>query len=153
MPLDQYVYFALSSERTTAREMTALLGVQPDETKVRGSRIVEPAIPACHQWKIVCREPGLRVDEQIALVLDRLRPHTDRIAGLAKRMSDEPGAGSAARLQIVRYYTAADDPGENSQVGAEEKPNLFGWHLDQQVLDFLAATGATLDVDEYDLTG
>ncbi|MEV7567922.1 DUF4279 domain-containing protein [Streptomyces tanashiensis] len=92
---------------------TALLGVQPDETKVRGSRVVEPAIPACHQWRIVCREPGLRVDEQIALVLDRLRPHTDRIAGLAGRMGEEPGAGRAAKPQIVRYYTAADDPGEN----------------------------------------
>lgn len=37
MPLDQYVYFALSSEHTTALEMTRLLGIQPDETRVGAS--------------------------------------------------------------------------------------------------------------------
>lgn len=153
MPLDQYVYFALSSERTTAQEMTGLLGIQPDETKVRGSRIVQPAIPVCHRWKVVCREPGLRVDEQIAHVLDRLRPHTDRIASLARRLGEEPGAGRAATLQVVRYFRKADEPSKDSQLRAEEEPNLFGWHLDQEVLDFLAATGALLDIDEYDLTG
>lgn len=26
-----------------------------------------------------------------------------------------------------------------------------GWHLDRRVLDFLSATGAVLDVDEYDM--
>ena len=31
-------------------------------------------------------------------------------------------------------------------------PNLFGWHLDRAALDFLQATGAVLDVDEYDMT-
>ncbi|MFI1973709.1 DUF4279 domain-containing protein [Streptomyces wedmorensis] len=154
MPLDQYVYFALSSARTTAQEMTAALGVQPDETKVRGSRIAQPAIPGCHAWKIVCREPGLRVDEQIGLLLDRLRPHTDRIASLARRLEDEePGSGRAATLQVVRYFRGADEPSQGGPMPADATPNLFGWHLGQEVLDFLAATGAALDVDEYDLTG
>ncbi|MGW2207057.1 DUF4279 domain-containing protein [Streptomyces sp. NPDC001774] len=153
MPLDQYVYFALSSEHTSAQEMTALLGIQPDETKVRGSRIVQPAIPVCHRWMLVCRAPGLRVDEEIAHVLDRLRPHTDRIADLARRLDEEPGAGTAAKLQVVRYFREADEPSKDSHLRTEEKPNLFGWSLDQEVLDFLAATGAFLDIDEYDLTG
>ncbi|GGY88774.1 DUF4279 domain-containing protein [Streptomyces avidinii] len=108
MPLDQYVYFALSSERTSAQEMTALLGIEPDETTVRGSRRTEPAIPVCHSWKVVCREPGLRVDDQVAHVLDRLRPHTDRIAKLARQLNQEPEPGSAARLQIVRYFRDAE---------------------------------------------
>jgi hypothetical protein len=30
--------------------------------------------------------------------------------------------------------------------------HLLGWHLDRAVLDFLQATGAVLDVDEYDMT-
>ncbi|MDX2290752.1 MULTISPECIES: DUF4279 domain-containing protein [Streptomyces] len=152
MLLDQYVYFALSSERTTAQEMTALLGILPDETKVRGSRIVQPAIPVCHQWRVVCREPGLRVNEQIAQVLERLRPHTDRIASLTRRLGAEPGAGRAATLQVVRYFGEADEPSNDNQPDAERKPNPFGWHLDQEVLDFLAATGAFLDIDEYDRT-
>ncbi|MGW8760879.1 DUF4279 domain-containing protein [Streptomyces sp. NPDC055815] len=100
----------------------------------------------------MCREPGLRVDEQIAQVLERLLPHTDRIASLARRLDDEPEAGRAAKLQVVRYFRAAGDPGDDSRPPAEEKPNLFGWSLDQNVLDFLTATGAIVDIDEYDLT-
>ncbi|MFF4424667.1 DUF4279 domain-containing protein [Streptomyces sp. NPDC001549] len=153
MPLDQYVYFALSSERTSAQEMTARLGMEPDETTVRASRIIRPAIPVCHSWKIVCREPGLRVDEQVAHVLDRLRPHTDRIAELARQLSQEPEPGHAAVLEIVRYFRDADEPGKAGQADPTGKPGLFGWHLDRDALDFLAATGAVLDVDEYDMTG
>lgn len=66
MPLRQFVYFALFSKHTSVAEMTAVLGIEPDEVSVRGSRFTEPAvIPVSHSWKIVCREPGLRVDEQI----------------------------------------------------------------------------------------
>ncbi|WP_405526346.1 DUF4279 domain-containing protein [Streptomyces avidinii] len=149
MPVDQYVYFALSSEFTSAQEMTARLGVEPDETTVRGSRIIQPAIPVCHSWKIVCREPGLRVDEQMACVLNRLRPYTDRIVELVGQLGQEPETGNVAVLEIVRCFRDAGEPGQTDPAG---KPNLFGWHLDRDVLDFLAATGAVLDVDEYDMT-
>ncbi|WP_406290135.1 DUF4279 domain-containing protein [Embleya sp. NBC_00896] len=152
MPLHQYVYFALRSERTSAHEMTAALGIEPDETTVRGSRIAEPAIPVCHGWKIVCREPGLRVDEQVAHVLDRLRPHTERIAALTREPDREGESGSSAVLQIVRYFNAVESAVETDRPSTSERPNLFGWHLDRDVLDFLAATGADLDVDEYDMT-
>jgi hypothetical protein len=44
-------------------------------------------------------------------------------------------------LQVVRYFND------------EHKPlGVMGWHLDRDVLDFMAATGAVLDVDEYDLS-
>ncbi|MCX5308148.1 DUF4279 domain-containing protein [Streptomyces sp. NBC_00160] len=150
MPIDQYVYFALSSELTSAQEMTARLGVEPDETTVRGSRTIQPAIPVCHRWKTVCREPSLRVDEQMACVLNRLRPHTDRIVELVGQLGQEPDTGNVAVLEIVRYFRDAGEPGQADLAG---KPNLFGWGLDRGALEFLAATGAVLDVDEYDMTG
>ncbi|MFG2917256.1 hypothetical protein ACGF0D_30750 [Kitasatospora sp. NPDC048298] len=37
MPVDQYVYFALSSLHTSAADMAAVLGLEPDEIMVRGS--------------------------------------------------------------------------------------------------------------------
>jgi hypothetical protein len=49
---------------------------------------------------VVCREPGLRVDEQITRLLDRLQPHTDRICGLTLHLA---GTGGGAVLQVVRY--------------------------------------------------
>ncbi|MEV0092236.1 DUF4279 domain-containing protein [Streptomyces sp. NPDC050738] len=152
MPLHQYVYFALFSRHTSAAEMAELLGIEPDEVSVRGSRSTHPAvIPVEHSWKIVCREPGLRVDEQVAHVLDRLRPHADRIAGLAGQLSAEESGGAV--LEIVRYFNDVEHDQEQLEPDSpEQPPHLFGWHLDSDVLAFLAATGAALDVDEYDMT-
>ncbi|MFD7229563.1 DUF4279 domain-containing protein [Streptomyces sp. NPDC059881] len=147
MPLNQYVYFALSSEHTTAQEMAAVLGIEPDETTVRASRVAEPPMPVCHRWKIACRAPGLRVDEQVAQILDRLRPHAARIAELARRLNRE-GDGPSAVLQIVRYFNDDEYPDKADRSG----PGLFGWHLGRDVLDFLDVTGAVLDIDEYDMT-
>lgn len=133
--------------------MTALLGIEPDEVSVRGSRFTEPAvIPVSHSWKIVCREPGLRVDEQITRVLDRLRPHSDRIAELAGQLAAEEQEHGGAVLEVVRYFNDADEEQQPLQSEVPEGPNLFGWHLDRDVLDFLTATGAALDIDEYDMT-
>lgn len=127
--------------------MTSHLGITPDEVVLRGSRFTEPrTIPVDHSWKIVCREPGLCVDEQITHILDRLRPHTDRIAELAGRLAADDGG---AALQVVRYFNDTDQ----EQPSTPDAPNLFGWHLDRDVLDFLTAVGAELDVDEYDMTG
>lgn len=152
--MSQYVYFALSSKTTTAQEITAFLGMKPDEVTVRGSRLTEPVVrPVLHRWKIVCRDSGLRVDEQVARVLDRLRPHTQRIAELAGGLATQDPSHTAAVLQIVRYFHVADEDGESDPpTPPDPQPYLFGWHLDRTVLDFLAVTGAELDVDEYYMT-
>ncbi|MGW4783534.1 DUF4279 domain-containing protein [Streptomyces sp. NPDC004230] len=147
MPLLQYVYFALFSRHTSADDMTSQLGITPDEVTVRGSRFTEPAVvPVEHSWMVVCREPGLRVDEQITRILDRLQPHTDRICDLTGHLARN---GGGAVLQIVRYFNDTDQ----AHPGAADAPNLFGWHLDRKVLDFLNATGSELDIDEYDMAG
>ncbi|MFE7838746.1 DUF4279 domain-containing protein [Streptomyces sp. NPDC057474] len=147
MPLHQYAYFALFSQHTSADDMTSRLGITPDEVTVRGSRITKPAVvPVDHSWMVVCREPGLRVDEQITHILDRLQPRTDRICDLTRHLA---GADGGAVLQVVRYFNDTDQ----ARPGAADAPNLFGWHLDRKVLDFLIATGAELNVDEYDMAG
>ncbi|MFE5561586.1 DUF4279 domain-containing protein [Streptomyces sp. NPDC056544] len=156
MPLHQYVYFALSSRRITAQEISDALGIEPDEMKVLNPRRLppDPANPFCQVWKVVCREPGLCVDEQIAHVLGRLRPQTDRIAELMKQYNsadDEEEPGLDARLEVVRYFNDDERQDEARQPQDRER-NLFGWALDREVIAFLAATGAFLDVDEYDMT-
>ncbi|MEV7931299.1 DUF4279 domain-containing protein, partial [Kitasatospora sp. NPDC088779] len=118
MPLRQYVYFALFSQHTSAAEMTALLGIEPDEVSVRGSRFTEPVVrPVSHSWKIVCREPGLCVDEQINRVLDRLRPHTARIAELASHLAAEEQEHGGAVLEVVRYFNDTDQEQQPLQQG------------------------------------
>ncbi|MFI8393008.1 DUF4279 domain-containing protein [Streptomyces sp. NPDC085540] len=154
MPLHQYVYFALSSRRITAQEITDVLGIAPDETKVVNPRRlpVDAANPFCQVWKVVCREPGLCVDEQIAHVLGRLRSRTDLIAELMRQYNsaDDEEPGLDARLEVVRYFNDDERQDEAGQP-QDRQHNLFGWALDREAIAFLAATGAFLDVDEYDM--
>ncbi|MFB6523085.1 DUF4279 domain-containing protein [Streptomyces sp. NPDC056401] len=157
MPLHQYVYFALTSRRITAQEITEALGIEPDETRVHNPRRlpVDPAKPFSQSWMVVCREPGLCVDEQVAHVLERLRPQTERIAELMQqfnRVEDEEEAGLEARLEVVRYFNDDEQRDEAGQPRERGERNLFGWALDREAIAFLAATGAYLDVDEYDMT-
>jgi hypothetical protein len=145
MPLLQFSSFSLFSQHISADEMTSRLGLEPDEVTVRGSRFTEPrVIPVFHRWKVECRDSDLRVDEQIARLLERLKPHTDRIAGLSRQLATRDGG---AVLQVVRYFNDTDPDLPRTP----DSLNLFGWHLDRAVMDFLMATGAELDVDEYDL--
>ncbi|MEU0408329.1 DUF4279 domain-containing protein [Streptomyces griseorubiginosus] len=121
------------AERSTQpwprHEVTSSYQVTPPviAAAFRGSRFTEPAVvPVDHSWMVVCRDPGLRVDEQIARVLDRLQPHTDRISDLTRKLAAAGGGVAVA-------------------------PDLLGWHLDRRTLDFLGVTGAELDADEYDM--
>jgi hypothetical protein len=95
-------------------------------------------VPVGHVWKVVCREPDLRADQQIAHTLSGLRPGSGRIAELAGRLAED---GGGAVLQVVRYFTHQD------QSNTPDAPNLFGWHLDRSVLGFLTVTGSELDID------
>lgn len=152
MPVRQYSYFALSSHSTSATEMTDVLGIEPDRTAIRGSRRTEPSpVPVAHRWIVECRDPGLSVDEQIARILERLAPHTDAIAALARRLDAEPEAGPSAVLEVVRYFNEAEQhPGHQAEKSKDESTGTLGWHLGRDVLDFLQATGAVIDIDEYE---
>lgn len=156
MRISQFSYFTIGSEVMSAAEMSDRLGMLPDEHSERGSRSSDPIFPRSHAWKVVCKKPGLRVDDQIRSVVGRLEPVVDRIADLVAELH-EMESGRATTLQVVRFFD--DDEGE------EDRPNphaaelgmrkldgqhfLLGWHLDKNVLEFLERTGAELDVDEY----
>lgn len=71
----------------------------------------------------------------------------EALTHLTSRLATEEGPGGAI-LQVVRYLNRHDEqPG-----GSPDDTNLYGWRLERAVVDFLAATGAELDVDEYDMT-
>lgn len=132
MKVHQYCYFALKSEAVSAAEITARLGMRPDEVMVLGSKSPEHRVPRMHSWEIVHRGAD-PVDDQIERLIGRLAPVRPGIRALV----DE---GATAVLQVVRYFHHRD--------GGEE----FGWHLSPAVLAFLTEAAAALDVDEYDLS-
>ncbi|MFG1774804.1 DUF4279 domain-containing protein [Micromonospora sp. NPDC049051] len=154
MWIRQYAYFSLRSRSVPASEITARLGLEPDEVLVRGSRSVEPPRPVLHNWQITCREPGLAVDEQIARVVARLLPLAAEVRHVAADLRSVDGEQGGARLQVVRHLDAEDgEPEEAVAVGGLTKlpgqHQLLGWHLDRATLAFLHLVGADLDVDEY----
>jgi hypothetical protein len=155
MRIRQYVYFALRSRELSATEMATRLGLEPDEVLLRGSRQPDPPVPVSHAWKIVCRRHGLTVDEQLAQVLARLTPYTEKIAELAAELTTREGEQSGARLSVVRYF--GSDDGEEEEPSGPADPfqklpgqhQLLGWTLSRETMRFLLATGSSLDVDEY----
>ncbi len=155
MIVSQYVYFALSSKRVSAAEISARLGIEADEIVIRGSRLAIPARPASHRWKITCRKPGLTVDEQINRIVDRLFDRAERIGELAVELDNIDGQPGASVLQVVRVFEHPDGEEEDltGPVEGLEKlagqHQLLGWHVDSRVLEFLRLTRAELDVDEY----
>ncbi|WP_328650259.1 DUF4279 domain-containing protein [Micromonospora sp. NBC_00330] len=139
MRVHQYVYFSLRSDHLPAREMATRLGTEPDEISVKGSKRENPPVPAVHSWRVVCRDSGLTVDEQIDRLIDRLEPIADRIAALVRVIDESEEEGFTSTLQVVRYFN--DEDGDQHQ--------RLGWHLDRRALKFLHHTGVDLDVDEY----
>lgn len=130
MRLDQYCYFALKSESTSAADISRRLGMEPDEVLVRGSRRPELDLPRLHAWKIVCRGDE-RFHEQVQHVVDRLLPLRDELVALTA----DPDI--TASLVVVRRFRDGD--------GAD-----LGWWISAESLAFLASLRASLDVDEYD---
>lgn len=148
MKTRQYCYFALKSDSLSAAEITRRLGMEADEVLVKASRSSEHVLPRCHSWKLV-RRSDESVDEQIQHLIDRLKPVRSRLISLCSE------TGIAAVMQVVRYFHDPDGvqaaPGGTSWEQAQHWPRPLGWHLSMSVVEFLSATRAELDVDEYDL--
>jgi Domain of unknown function (DUF4279) len=152
LKLKQYTHFAVRSQSLTPDELTELLGVQPDMTEARGSRVLQSVpgkpVPRAHMWDVECRDYKMSVDDQIGSVLKRLAPAREAIRKLVMEQDDANTVLSVARwfgdddgVEQVTYWS--DDPREDVLP--------FGWYLRREVLIFLAYVGAGLSVDEYDM--
>ena len=158
MRIRQYVSFLMFSATTTADELSGRLGLTPDYSNVLGSRVpgAHP-IPRRHMWEVRCDSPGLRIDEQIATVVSRLKPHEARIAATARQLrAADPAAGVV--FSIVRYFDDAEGEEEVIQhvvAGGHHleslsgQHQLLGWHIDRDTLEFILRLDAELDADEY----
>lgn len=151
MRVRQFVGLSVASESLPVDQITAALGAQPDRRSDRGSRSVSPPMPRWNVWGIEVLAPGMCVDDQLEALLVRARPLVARIRGLTEH------GGCTAELRIVRHFN--DDDGEEEAVDdapghpllrkMPRQHHLLGWHLDSEVLRFIADAGWSLDVDEY----
>jgi len=139
----------------TSADITGRLGVEPDGFMLRGSRTTDPPVPKRHSWEIRSEGPGLRVDENLDQLVDRLEAHAYAIGNLVQELGKEGaqirGVGSV--LKVIRHF--GDDDGDEEDLSVTELPDgstfeklsgqhqLLGWGLSQRVIDFLVATHAS----------
>jgi uncharacterized protein DUF4279 len=110
--------------------------------EVLGSRS-GPPVPVGHSWSLHCRERGLRLNEQIGKVLERVEPIRQRLLDLAACQDMD------YRLIIVRYFD--DEDGEEEEFlaaitkdgklleGPPGQHQLLGWFLTPEQMAFLAS--------------
>lgn len=157
--MSQWVHFDLVSEQVSAATITGIVGIEPDELMVRGSKRSQPPLPAVHSWSLTCRGAGLALDDQVELILDRVRPIQSALRDLVRSTDVE------ARLVFVRYFD--DEDGEDGEDGEDEvfeasitpdgkqlerlpgQHQLLGWTLPTQSLALLASIDAWIWADEY----
>ncbi len=140
----QYVYLAVYSNRVSAADMAAAIGLEADGVPARGSRREgDDPISRSHTWRVVCNERGLGVDEQLELLVDRLRPYQEALRSLGRSLREGDGDLAGISLNVVRYLD--DEDGEAD----EYQHRLLGWHLNETLMRFALDLGAEIDVDEY----
>lgn len=152
MRIRQYAYLAVKSESLSIESIADRLGLEPDQTRIRASRSVDPPRPVYNIWEIRSDQPGLTIDHHLSALVERATP----IAGELGRLASEPDCFVV--LQVVRHF---DDDGEEEQPIVVDladgrsfeklagQHQLLGWHLEPRILEFLIESGCELDVDEY----
>jgi hypothetical protein len=141
----------------SAEQITASLGVEPDTTTVRGARRADLKLPRYHSWRIECNQRGLRVDEQIEIVLSRIRHLQPKLAQLVNVVERDDLTGGSG-LTVVRYFNHSDgeennpiDNFDGNSEGTVPGPHqLLGWSLSSETISFLASVRASVEVDEYE---
>jgi hypothetical protein len=157
--IKQEVSFVVQSETISGDEIERRLSLDADKIKVKGSRTTEPLRPRFHSWRITCDEPGLRLDEQVARVVERLRP----VRQALEELRNDPQVELA--LSVFRDFDADDGaeddaedaPRQVAQRGGQDldlvrlsgQHQLLGWHLDAEVVAFFSTLGCAFDFDEY----
>jgi hypothetical protein len=149
MKVIQRVYLGVSSATLEPSTITARLGLDPDETVLKGSRLRAPGakpLPVCHLWRLHSgARATLQLDHHIRALLDRVAIQAAAIRALA--------ATGEAGIYVAAVRTFVPEPGEAQPDDGDAMPRDdaagFGFHLDSALLAQLADLGIGLDVDEY----
>jgi hypothetical protein len=153
MRVRQWAEFGFSSETVEAHIITGMMGVEPDQFSVRGSRAQTPQpLPRFHGWLLRSGPPEQRdVDHLLGVLMQRVGP----LEGAIREVLNLPDVRGG--LQVVRQFE--EGPEESSvvdpvrTVGGLERLGgqhpLLGFALDSEVLAFAARLQLTMSFDEY----
>ncbi len=123
------VYFALFGTDFDPDEVTRLIGMEPTSSKKKA----EPR-PKHSIWKVSSgrvESDVIDVYQMSSALISSLAPYAERIIGAKQRL------GCQAVLEVVLWITT-DESKSTPAIG-----------FDHEVISFLHAVGATIDVDTY----
>jgi hypothetical protein len=154
MRIRQRAYLSLASDGLCPDEITAILGLEPDESKIRGSRFAgPPPRPASHLWSLLS---GVRDDAPLEDHLTALWPRLVQVAEGLQIFTARPD--SAGFLQIVRNFEEGSEDFDEAAWGLPPNADFerlggqhpfLGFGFDALQLQFLGSIGVAIDVDEY----
>jgi len=127
------VYFALYGKDFDPNEVTRLVGIEPTRAQRKGDPRPKHSI-----WKVSTdhvEDEAIDIYEMSSTLVARLRPFAERIAEVKQQL------GLEAVLEVVLRITT-DDTKSTPVIG-----------FDTEVITFLNAVGAYIDVDTYRNTG
>ena len=153
MRVRQYVYFGIASEALTPDAISAAVGLQPDESRPKGSRRPgPPPIPRRHLWKLRSGVPETAdLNDHFAALVAKLAGYEDRIEALLDTEDADGG------FQVVRHF----DPGPEDEAIIEPgrlvdgferlrgQHPLLSFHLEEEWLAVAVKLGGGIDFDEY----
>ena len=122
-------YFALHGTGFDPDEVTRLVGLEP--TSIRREAL---PIPKHSSWNVSSgkiENDIIDVYDMSSALVSRLSPHTEKIASVKQQL------GLEAVLQVVLWITT-DESKSTPAIGFES-----------EVISFLNAVGASIDIDTY----
>jgi hypothetical protein len=128
---DVYAYFWAEGFPGTSAQVTALMGIEPSETRAAGDLSGSGRVVQSNQW--VLRSPLVRGDHPIQDYLEALLPLLESRSSAVRRLAE----GCSIGINCVGYYYGANP----------------GLHLSAQLIGRLAALGVAVDFDLYNHAG
>ena len=123
------VYFALYGKDFDPDEVTRLVGIEPTATRRKADPKLKHSI-----WEVSSdhiKDDVIDIYEMSSALVARLKPCVEKIAGVKKQL------GCEAVLEVVLWITTD---------GSKSTPAIG---FDPEVISFLNAVGASIDVDTY----
>lgn len=149
----QQAYLLVKSESLSPTEISALLGLEPTEAKVMGSRDPVLVVPRCHLWKFAMGiDDASPLEDNLKALLAVLRRH----AAAFKAIRDHEA--TTTWLVIVRHFDAGNEDFDEATYGLNPTGGVvrlggqhpfLGWSLQPEDVELLSSCGLGVDVDEY----
>lgn len=133
MPHQCLVYFTLKGD-FDPNEVTQFLGIEPTGILIKGSRNSNPCYPPISSWEFssgYIESEILDIYDIASKVINPLTPHADKLKEVMNKFKIE------GVLQVA-LWISSDEEVSNPAIG-----------FDAEVVRFLAAVGASVDIDSY----